>query len=69
MTLELIKGQKCSLTKDNPLLGRIIVGMGWNEARAGVEIDFSVFYLPRRRRLQQRRILFSMAILRLRTSL
>lgn len=45
MTLELIKGQKCSLTKDNPLLGRIIVGMGWNEARAGVEIDFSVFLL------------------------
>ncbi|MEK3714059.1 TerD family protein [Paenibacillus sp. FSL R7-0333] len=45
MTLELIKGQKCSLTKDNPLMSRIIVGMGWNEARAGVEIDFSVFLL------------------------
>ena len=45
MTLELIKGQKCSLTKNNPLLSRIIVGMGWNDAGAGVEIDFSVFLL------------------------
>ncbi|WNS46336.1 TerD family protein [Paenibacillus sp. MMS20-IR301] len=45
MTLNLIKGQKCSLTKDNPLLSRIIVGMGWQNAGAGVEVDFSVFML------------------------
>ncbi|AIQ68083.1 TerD family protein [Paenibacillus graminis] len=45
MTFELIKGQKCNLTKDDPLLTRIIVGMGWQNTRPEVEVDFSVFLL------------------------
>ncbi|WP_379154027.1 TerD family protein [Paenibacillus sp. sgz5001063] len=45
MTLDLIKGQKCNLTKDNPLLTRIIVGMGWHNTRSEVEVDFSAFLL------------------------
>ncbi|OKP98320.1 TerD family protein [Paenibacillus sp. P46E] len=45
MTFELIKGQKCNLTKADPLLTRIIVGMGWHNARSEVEVDFSVFML------------------------
>ncbi|KWX78158.1 tellurium resistance protein TerA [Paenibacillus riograndensis] len=45
MTLDLIKGQKCNLTKDDPLLTRIIVGMGWHNTRPEVEVDFSVFLL------------------------
>lgn len=45
MTLDLIKGQKCNLTKDDPLLTRLIVGMGWHNTRPEVEVDFSVFLL------------------------
>ncbi|QUL56810.1 TerD domain-containing protein [Paenibacillus tritici] len=45
MTLELIKGQKCSLTKDAPGLTRIIVGMGWHNTRPEVEFDGSAFLL------------------------
>ncbi|WP_342439361.1 TerD family protein [Paenibacillus sp. FSL L8-0436] len=45
MTFDLIKGQKCNLTKDEPLLTRIIVGMGWNNTRSEVEVDFSAFLL------------------------
>ncbi|AIQ17206.1 tellurium resistance protein TerA [Paenibacillus sp. FSL H7-0357] len=45
MTFDLIKGQKCNLTKDKPLLTRIIVGMGWNNTRSEVEVDFSAFLL------------------------
>ncbi|AIQ57547.1 TerD family protein [Paenibacillus borealis] len=45
MTAQLIKGQKCNLTKDNPLLTRIIVGMGWHNTSSAVEVDFSVFLL------------------------
>ncbi|MEK5029671.1 TerD family protein [Paenibacillus sp. FSL M7-1046] len=45
MTFDLIKGQKCNLTKDEPLLTRIIVGMGWHNTRSEVEVDFSAFLL------------------------
>lgn len=45
MTFDLIKGQKCNLTKDDPLLTRIIVGMGWYNTSSEVEVDFSVFLL------------------------
>ncbi|WP_256761680.1 TerD family protein [Cohnella sp. WQ 127256] len=44
MTLSIIKGQKTDITKNNPSLSRIIVGMGWNST-SGVELDFSVFAL------------------------
>ncbi|WP_019911988.1 TerD family protein [Paenibacillus sp. HW567] len=45
MTMDLIKGQKCNLTKDEPHLTRIIVGMGWHHTRSEVEVDFSAFLL------------------------
>jgi tellurite resistance protein TerA len=45
MTAQLIKGQKCNLTKDTPLLTRIIVGMGWHNTGSAVEVDFSAFLL------------------------
>ncbi|MDP4098052.1 TerD domain-containing protein [Paenibacillus sp. P96] len=44
MTITLIKGQKVDLTKTNPLLKSVIVGMGW-EAVPDVDIDFSSFLL------------------------
>lgn len=33
MSVTLQKGQKVSLSKDNPGLSRIVVGLGWDEAR------------------------------------
>lgn len=45
MTMDLIKGQKCNLTKDEPHLTRIIVGMGWGNTGSGVEVDGSAFLL------------------------
>ncbi|QJD84850.1 TerD family protein [Cohnella herbarum] len=44
MSLSIIKGQKTDITKNNPSLSRIIVGMGWNST-SGVDLDFSVFVL------------------------
>ncbi|WP_172199920.1 TerD family protein [Saccharibacillus qingshengii] len=44
MTTTIIKGQKADLTKTNPGLDRIVVGMGW-QASPGVDIDFSAFLL------------------------
>jgi len=45
MTINLIKGQKAELTKNAPLLTRIIVGMGWRNSDSAVEVDFSAFLL------------------------
>ncbi|WP_341347169.1 TerD family protein [Paenibacillus sp. FSL H3-0469] len=45
MTLELIKGQKYSLTKDNPRLTQLIIGLGWQAAGAGIEMDSSAVLL------------------------
>lgn len=44
MTITLIKGQKADLTKTNPHLKNVVIGMGW-EAAHGVDIDFSSFLL------------------------
>lgn len=44
MSLSIVKGQKTDITKNNPSLSRIIVGMGWNST-SGVDLDFSVFVL------------------------
>lgn len=44
MTTTIIRGQKADLTKTNPGLDRIVVGMGW-QASPGVDIDFSAFLL------------------------
>lgn len=44
MTTTIIRGQKADLTKTNPGLDRVVVGMGW-QASPGVELDFSAFLL------------------------
>ncbi|CAM4147449.1 TerD family protein [Saccharibacillus endophyticus] len=44
MTTTIIRGQKADLTKTNPGLDRIVVGMGW-QGSPGVDIDFSAFLL------------------------
>ncbi|GGN98936.1 TerD family protein [Saccharibacillus kuerlensis] len=44
MTTNMIRGQKADLTKTNPGLDRIGVGMGW-QASSGIDIDFSAFLL------------------------
>jgi len=44
MSLSIIKGQKADITKNNPSLNRIVVGMGW-KSNTGVDLDFSVFVL------------------------
>lgn len=44
MSLSIIKGQKTDITKANPSLSRIVVGMGWSSS-AGVELDLSAFVL------------------------
>jgi tellurite resistance protein TerA len=44
MSLSIIKGQKADITKNNPSLSRVIVGMGWHSS-PGVDLDFSVFVL------------------------
>ncbi|ETT73027.1 tellurium resistance protein terA [Paenibacillus sp. FSL R7-277] len=51
MTFELIKGQKYSITKDNPLLTHIIIGLGWQAAGAGIEIDSSAVLLTEAQRV------------------
>ena len=40
MAINLVKGQKINLTKDNPGLSNIMVGLGWDEANKGF---FSLF--------------------------
>ncbi|MCQ4086651.1 TerD family protein [Saccharibacillus sp. JS10] len=44
MTTTIIRGQKADLTKTNPGLDGIVVGMGWQGA-PGFDIDFSAFLL------------------------
>lgn len=51
MTLELIKGQKYSLTNDNPRLTQLIIGLGWQAAGAGIEIDSSAVLLTEAQRV------------------
>lgn len=44
MAISVVKGQKSDLTKTNPGLSRLTVGIGW-EAASGVELDTSAFLL------------------------
>ena len=49
MSVNLIKGQKVALTKDNPNLSRILVGLGWDvnkyDGGADFDLDASAFLL------------------------
>ena len=49
MSISLIKGQKVDLTKDNPNLSRILVGLGWDvnkyDGGADFDLDASAFLL------------------------
>lgn len=44
MTITLVKGQKADLTKNQPALTEIVVGMGWRSA-PNIDVDFSAFLL------------------------
>jgi tellurite resistance protein TerA len=41
----LVKGQKADITKGNPSINNIIVGMGWKTPNTSIEVDFSAFLL------------------------
>ncbi|SCW44543.1 tellurite resistance protein TerA [Paenibacillus tianmuensis] len=45
MTTVLAKGQKADLTKSNPNLSTVVVGMGWKSPGSSIEVDFSAFLL------------------------
>jgi tellurite resistance protein TerA len=44
MSLSIIKGQKTDVTKNNPSMSRVVIGMGWSSS-AGVDLDLSAFVL------------------------
>lgn len=44
MAIKLSKGQKIDLTKSNPLLNRVLIGLGWT-AGQGVDLDTAAFLL------------------------
>lgn len=43
MTISLQKGQKISLSKEQPGLSNVVVGLGWDEAVSGQSIDCDAF--------------------------
>ena len=44
MAIKLSKGQKIDLTKNNPLLNRVLIGLGW-KAGQGIDLDTAAFLL------------------------
>ncbi|MFF2482420.1 TerD family protein [Paenibacillus sp. NPDC058071] len=44
MVLALMKGQKADITKNNPSISNLVIGMGWSSG-AGIDVDFSAFLL------------------------
>jgi tellurite resistance protein TerA len=44
MSTTIVKGQKADLTKNNPSLTQVLIGMGWRNA-GSVDVDFSAFVL------------------------
>ncbi|MDI4644720.1 TerD family protein [Cohnella hashimotonis] len=44
MSLQVIKGQKADLTKNNPNASAVVCGIGWQGGN-GIEVDFSAFLL------------------------
>lgn len=43
MSVSMIKGQKADITKTNPSVASLVIGMGWSQSQ--VELDFSAFIL------------------------
>lgn len=39
MSVSLVKGQKVDLTKSNPNLNSLVIGLGWDAAKKGLSID------------------------------
>ena len=40
MSISLKKGQKVSLSKENPGLSRVVVGLGWDEVKKPKGLNF-----------------------------
>jgi tellurium resistance protein TerD len=61
MGVKLQKGQKVDLTKGNPSLDKIIVGLGWDEQKYGAhdfDLDASVFMLGTQKVLSDEDFIF-----------
>lgn len=44
MSITIVKGQKADITKNNPAVSGVVVGMGWSSV-AGLDLDVSAFVL------------------------
>ena len=66
MPINLSKGQKVDLTKGNPGLKKIMVGLGWDvnafDSGADFDLDAAAFMLGQNGNARQKRNLFSMGI-------
>ena len=66
MPINLSKGQKVDLTKKNPGLKKIMVGLGWDvnafDSGSDFDIDAAAFMLGANENARQRKNLFSMVI-------
>ncbi len=71
MAINLQKGQKVSLTKENPGLARVVVGLGWDEVKEArgllsfftskgndIDCDASVFMLKNGKLCEEKDIIF-----------
>lgn len=71
MAINLQKGQKVSLTKENPGLSRVVVGLGWDEVKEArgllslftgkgpdIDCDASVFMLKNGKLCEEKDIIF-----------
>ena len=46
MSISLEKGQKISLTKENPSLDKIVVGLGWDVMLIEVSLVVTLIWMP-----------------------
>ena len=58
MPLNLTKGQKIDLTKINPTLKNIMIGLGWDVSGGNFDLDAAAFYWINRARRVPRATLF-----------
>lgn len=67
MPINLSKGQKVDLTKGNPGLKNVMVGLGWDvnafDSGADFDLDAAAFMLGSNGKCQQKRNLYFMEIL------